>query len=66
MRCLELQASALIAIHDHPSGDPSPSRADIDMTGRLRDALKTIEVTLIDHVIVTPTGSLSFQERGLL
>ena len=66
VRCLELQASALIAIHDHPSGDPSPSRADIDMTGRLRDALKTIEVTLIDHVIVTPTASLSFQERGLL
>ena len=66
VRRLELQASALIAIHDHPSRDPSPSRADIDMTSRLRDALKTIEVTLIDHVIVTPTGSLSFQERGLL
>ena len=36
------------------------------MTGRIRDALKTIEVTLLDHVIVTPTASLSFQERGLL
>ena len=36
------------------------------MTNRIRDALKTIEVTLLDHVIVTPTGSISFQQRGLL
>ena len=66
VRCLELQASAIIAIHDHPSGDPEPSTADIDMTGRIRDALKTIGVTLLDHVVVTPTGSVSFQQRGLL
>ncbi len=66
IRCLELQASAVIALHPHPSGCPEASRADIDMTGRLRDALKTIEVTLLDHVIVTPTGSVSFQARGLL
>ena len=66
IRCLELQASAIVALHPHPSGDPEPSRADIDMTNRIRDALKTIEVTLLDHVIVTPTGSMSFQARGLL
>ena len=66
VRALELQASALIALHDHPSGDPEASRADIDMTGRLRDSLKTIGVTLLDHIIVTPSGSLSFQTRGLL
>ena len=66
VRCLELQASAIIALHPHPSGCPEASRADIDMTGRLRDALKTIDVTLLDHVIVTPSGSLSFQDRGLL
>ena len=66
VRALELQASAVIALHDHPSGDPEASRADIDMTGRLRDALKTIGVTLLDHIIVTPTGSLSFQTSGLL
>ena len=66
VRCLELQASAIIAVHDHPSGDPEPSRADIEMTRRIRDALKTIEVTLLDHVIVTPTASLSFRDRGLL
>ena len=66
VRALELQASAVIALHPHPSGDPEASRADVDMTGRLRDALKTIGVTLLDHIIVTPSGSLSFQTRGLL
>ena len=66
VRALELQASAVVAIHDHPSGSPEPSRADIDMTKRIKDALKTIEVTLLDHVIVTPTHSVSFQARGLL
>ena len=66
VRALELQASAIIALHDHPSGCPEASRADIDMTGRLRDALKTIDVTLLDHIIVTPSASFSFQHRGLL
>ena len=66
IRCLELQASAIVALHPHPSGNPDPSRADIDMTQRIKDALKTIEVTLLDHVIVTPSGSVSFQARGLL
>ena len=66
IRCLELQASAIIAVHPHPSGDPEPSRADIDMTKRINDALKTIEVTLLDHLIVTPTDAVSFQSRGLL
>ncbi len=66
VRALELQASAVVAVHDHPSGSPDPSRADIDMTKRIRDALKTIEVTLLDHVIVTPSGSVSFRTRDLL
>ncbi len=66
IRCLELQASAIVALHPHPSNDPEPSRADIDMTNRIRDALKTIEVTLLDHVIVTPAASVSFRSRGLL
>ena len=66
VRALEHQASAVVAIHNHPSSDPKPSKADIDMTQRIKDALKTIDVTLLDHVIVTPTGSVSFQARGLL
>ena len=66
VRGLELQASAIIAIHNHPSSDPSPSKADIDMTRRIKDALKAVDVTLLDHVVVTPSGSFSFQQRGLL
>ena len=66
VRALELQASALVAVHNHPSNCPEASRADLDMTKRIKDALKTIDVTLLDHVIVTPTDSLSFQARGLL
>ena len=66
IRALELQATALILSHNHPAGCPEPSKADIDTTRRIRDALKTIEVTLLDHVIVTPTGALSFKEKGLL
>ena len=66
VRALELRASAVIAVHNHPSHCPEPSRADIDMTGRIGDALKTVDVTLLDHVIVTPTASVSFQSRGLL
>ena len=66
VRVLELRASAVIAVHNHPSGCPEASRADIDMTRRIKDALKTVEVTLLDHVIVTPTGAVSFRQRGLL
>ncbi len=66
VRALELQASAVIAIHNHPSSDPNPSRADIAMTNRIRDALKTIDVALLDHVIVAPCNAVSFQALGLL
>ena len=66
VRALEVQATAVIAIHNHPSSDPNPSSADIDMTQQIRDALKTIEVVLLDHIIVTPADSVSFKERGLL
>ena len=66
IRALELQATALILSHNHPASDPSPSKADIDTTRRIRDALKTIDVTLLDHVIVAPNSALSFREKGLL
>ena len=66
IRALELQATAIILSHNHPAGCPEPSKADIDTTRRIRDALKTIEVTLLDHVIVTPDGALSFKDKGLL
>ena len=66
IRALEVGAAALVIVHDHPSGDPTPSRADVEMTNRVRDALKLIDVDLHDHVVVTPTAAFSFREKGLL
>ncbi|WP_374631006.1 DNA repair protein RadC [Ferrovibrio sp.] len=64
-RALELQASAVILVHNHPSGDPTPSKADIDMTRQVRDAAKTVGITLHDHVIVGRHGHVSFKGQGL-
>ena len=66
VRALEVGAAALVAVHQHPSGDPCPSRADVEMTSRLRDALKTIDVDLHDHIVVTPGDAFSFRQKGLL
>ena len=66
IRSLELQATSIIAVHNHPSGDPEPSNPDIDMTRQLKSALKTIGVTLLDHIIVTSGSSTSFRTRDLL
>ena len=51
-RALELNASAVILVHNHPSGDPTPSQSDIDMTGRVEDACRAIGVALHDHVVI--------------
>ena len=65
-RALTLNATALIIAHNHPSGDPSPSRADIDMTHKLRDLAKGFNISLHDHLIVAQGEVLSFKEKGLL
>jgi DNA repair protein RadC len=65
-RALELNATAIIVVHNHPSGDPSPSRDDIQMTNALQDALKPVSVTLHDHLIVGRDGITSFRSQGLL
>ncbi len=65
-RALELNASAVIICHNHPSGDPKPSAADIDMTRKVKDALGAVGITLHDHVIVSRGGPLSFRAQGLL
>ncbi|MEM9139932.1 MAG: DNA repair protein RadC [Pseudomonadota bacterium] len=65
-RALELNASALILVHNHPSGDPTPSRADIDMTRLIEKAAKAVGVTLHDHVIVGKELDTSFRGTGLL
>lgn len=65
-RALELHATAIIMVHNHPSGDPTPSSADIDMTKEVRDAGEKMGIVLHDHVIVARDGSTSFRAQGLL
>lgn len=65
-RALELNASALILVHNHPSGDPTPSQSDIDMTGRIQDACGALGLTLHDHLIIGKSTELSFRSQGYL
>ena len=65
-RALELNASALILVHNHPSGDPTPSEADIAMTKRVDVALNVLGITLHDHVIIGQATDASFRSLGLL
>lgn len=65
-RALTLSATALIIAHNHPSGDPSPSKADIDMTYKLRDLAQQFNIALHDHLIVARGEVLSFKSQGIL
>jgi len=65
-RALELGATALIMVHNHPSGDPSPSKADIEMTREVAEAGEKLGIMLHDHVIISKRGHSSFKEMGLL
>lgn len=65
-RALELAASAIILLHNHPSGDPTPSRADIDTTREIIDALTALEITVHDHLIAGRGGVTSFRTAGLI
>ncbi len=65
-RAFELKAAAMILVHSHPSGDPRPSRADIDLTRRLKAIAAEVDVPIKDHLVVTRSGWLSFKAEGLL
>ncbi len=65
-RSLELGASAIILVHNHPSGDPTPSAADIEMTCRIKDAAKPLGITIHDHLIIGKSKNSSFKQMGLL
>jgi DNA repair protein RadC len=65
-RALELNASAIILVHNHPSGDPTPSQADIDMTERIEAACQAIGVAVHDHVVIGKGAEASFRSLGLL
>lgn len=65
-RCLAYNAAAVILAHNHPSGIAEPSQADIAITRKLRGALETIDVRVLDHLIVGSTQVVSLAERGLM
>lgn len=65
-RALELNASALILVHNHPSGDPTPSDADLAMTHQVKDACEALDLTLHDHLIIGKSRELSFRSQGYL
>ena len=65
-RALELNATSIILVHNHPSGDPTPSDADIAMTKQIEAAGKTLSITLHDHIIIGKSRETSFREWGLL
>ena len=65
-RALELSASAIILVHNHPSGDTTPSRADIDMTRTIAEAAKPLGIAVHDHLIVGRNGHKSFRAMNLI
>ena len=65
-RALEINASALILVHNHPSGDPTPSEADISMTHQIEDAARTLGIVLHDHIIIGQSTELSFRSEGYI
>jgi DNA repair protein RadC len=65
-RALEHSASAIILVHNHPSGDPTPSKADIAMTKEIAAAAKTLKIAIHDHLVIGRAGHASFKSLGLL
>ncbi|WP_232493947.1 RadC family protein [Novosphingobium kaempferiae] len=65
-RALDVGATALILVHNHPSGSPQPSRADIDITNRIAEAGRLLGVTVHDHVVIGREGHVSLRAKGLI
>ena len=65
-RAMELQASAVILVHNHPSGDPTPSRDDIQLTRAISDAAKPLGIQVHDHLVIARTGHKSLRAEGLI
>lgn len=65
-RALELNAASFILVHNHPSGDPTPSQADIGMTNQISAAAQALGITVHDHLIIGKSRELSFRAEGLL
>jgi DNA repair protein RadC len=65
-RAMELHSVALILVHNHPSGDPQPSRADIEVTRKLADAGKLLNISIHDHIVIGSSGHSSMRALGLI
>ncbi len=65
-RALHLGSAALILVHNHPSGDPSPSRADIEVTRKIAEAGKSLGIVVHDHIIIGSEGHASLRAKGLI
>lgn len=63
---LKHQAAGVLLVHNHPGGDPNPSREDVDLTIRIANSSKELDIRILDHIMVTETEYYSFQEHGLL
>jgi DNA repair protein RadC len=65
-RAMELHSVALILVHNHPSGDPQPSRADIEITRKLADAARLLDIAIHDHLVIGTSGHSSMRALGLI
>jgi DNA repair protein RadC len=65
-RAVKLMAAAMILVHNHPSGDPSPSTEDVELTKKMVEAGKIMGIAVLDHVIIGSSKHVSFKEKGLL
>jgi len=63
---LKASATGILLAHNHPSGNPQPSDADLELTRKLKDAGKILEITVLDHLILMPEGYTSFADEGML
>lgn len=65
-RALELGAASIILMHNHPSGDPKPSKADIDITNQVINAAKAVGISVHDHLVIAESGHYSFRANGVI
>ncbi len=65
-RAMELGAAAMILVHNHPSGNPEPSKADIQITNRIAEAGRLLNITVHDHIIIGRAGHVSLRSKGLI
>ena len=65
-KAFDLLATSLILAHNHPSGNLKPSKADIELTKKMKNAGDILEISVLDHVIITDTGYYSFADEGMI